>query len=76
MVTLLTVEKAAQQLNISIRRLRSWMGRKEIEYVRMGKTPMIKQSTIDDLVASRTVHTVDLNKPIRSQRPFQKKIVA
>lgn len=55
MVKLFSLEDAAAQLNTTERKVRGWVELKRIEFVKVGRTPMISQTAIDAYIASRTV---------------------
>jgi hypothetical protein len=52
---LVTLVDAAAQLNMSLAGMRSWIIRRQIDYVKIGNRVNIRQSTIDDIIDRGTV---------------------
>ena len=52
---LLTLEQAAERLAISLATIRSWVWKRKIEVVKIGRCVRIREEVLDDLIARNTV---------------------
>ena len=49
------VKEAAEQLGVSIRTLYSWVYRRKIQHVKIGRLVKFRESALDEFVKSNTV---------------------
>lgn len=54
----LTIEQAAEYLNVTVRAIRNWIDDKRIEYVKMGKYVRFRKEYLDSWVAKHTVKPI------------------
>lgn len=52
---LVTLKSAAVQLGKTMGGMRSWVIRRQIDFVKIGNRVMVKQSTIDEIIERGTV---------------------
>jgi excisionase family DNA binding protein len=52
---LLTLEQAAERLSVSIATIRSWVWKRKIEVVKIGRCVRIREEVLDELIARNTV---------------------
>lgn len=51
----LTIEQAAEYLNVTVRAVRNWIAFKKIEHVKMGKYVRFRKEYLDQWVEKNTV---------------------
>lgn len=54
----LTIEQAAEYLNVTVRAIRNWIAFKKIEHVKMGKYIRFRKEYLDSWVAKNTVKPI------------------
>jgi excisionase family DNA binding protein len=56
---LLTVSQAAARLGLKTSTLRSWIYRREIEYVKISRSVRLREDTIDEIIEAGTIPALD-----------------
>ncbi len=56
---LLSVQEAAQYLNISIHTLRTWVCERRIPHVKLGRRVLFRQGDLDQLAADHLINPND-----------------
>lgn len=51
----LTIEQAAEYLNVTVRAIRNWIAFSKIEYVKMGKYIRFRKSYLEKWVETKTI---------------------
>lgn len=51
----LTIEQAAEYLNVTVRAIRNWIEDKRIEYVKMGKYVRFRKEYLDQWAEKQTI---------------------
>lgn len=52
---LLTLEEAAERLAVSIATIRSWVWKRKIEVVKIGRCVRIREEIIEELISRNTI---------------------
>lgn len=54
----LSIEQAAEYLNVTVRCIRQWIEDKRIDYVKMGKYVRFRKEYLDQWIAKNTIKAV------------------
>jgi excisionase family DNA binding protein len=52
---LLNVHQGARELNVSVHTLRSWISKRRIPIIRLGRKVLLRREDLEDFVAKNTV---------------------